>query len=333
MSKIMKLREWLTVEEAAQRLTISAQEEVSEADLLRLALDGHLTLSVHFVNHAKGRPVSIERLDSEERCSKIREEVQDFLREHPEYEPCEQLQAGMEHVIGLYRGDELLDGEHVLTFEGDDQQPVTLEGVWDLLMLGAERLDVEHAYQRMTDGFPVELVCLGGPLVANLERSQCFQLLDRYIREARPDTADRTSSPAISKVGPEAINKMNRTPAPVTGKAVPEQQDFELDYKTAWYPAAGLPKAHTLVVRSIELRSFERKLLDSDAEPEKAIHPSERKSVSRIIAALAAMAELDLSAPYKADETLRASAAKHGIELPSSPETVVKFLKDAAART
>lgn len=60
------------------------------------------------------------------------------------------------------------------------------------------------------------------------------------------------------------------------------------------------------------------------------LHPSERRSSGQIIAALAAMAGLDLSTPYKADEALRFVAAQRGIALPSSPETVVKFLRAAA---
>ncbi len=61
------------------------------------------------------------------------------------------------------------------------------------------------------------------------------------------------------------------------------------------------------------------------------LHPSERRSASQIISVLAAMAGLDISTPYKADETLRAAAARHGLTLPSSPETVVKFLKISAS--
>lgn len=54
-SKIFKLREWLTVPETAHHLSIMFDEEVNEARVLRLALDGHLTLSVNFVNHTYGR--------------------------------------------------------------------------------------------------------------------------------------------------------------------------------------------------------------------------------------------------------------------------------------
>lgn len=55
MSKLFKLKEWLSVADAARHLTIAFGEEVTEADVLRLALDGHLQLSVNFVNHAQAR--------------------------------------------------------------------------------------------------------------------------------------------------------------------------------------------------------------------------------------------------------------------------------------
>ena len=57
MKKLLKLREWLTVPEAAGHLSILFGEDVTEADVLRLALDGHLTLSVNFVN-IMPRPVA-----------------------------------------------------------------------------------------------------------------------------------------------------------------------------------------------------------------------------------------------------------------------------------
>lgn len=52
-SKLFKLREWLTPPETAKYLSVVLGEEVAEADVLRLALDGHLTLSFHFLNPAE----------------------------------------------------------------------------------------------------------------------------------------------------------------------------------------------------------------------------------------------------------------------------------------
>lgn len=65
------------------------------------------------------------------------------------------------------------------------------------------------------------------------------------------------------------------------------------------------------------------------APAEKPLTDSERRSAGQIIAVLAAEARIDLSAPYAADATLRAVAARHGLVLPNSPETVVKYLKYA----
>lgn len=85
-----------------------------------------------------------------------------------------------------------------------------------------------------------------------------------------------------------------------------------------------------LAENTAEIATLRQKL--ALAQPEKLLHSRESKSVSQIIAVLAAMAELDISAPYAADETLRAAAATSGLELPNSPETVVKFLKAAGTR-
>jgi len=46
MSKLLKLKRWLTTEEAAKYLTGALSEPVTEADIFRLALDGQITLSV-----------------------------------------------------------------------------------------------------------------------------------------------------------------------------------------------------------------------------------------------------------------------------------------------
>lgn len=44
---LYRLKKWLTVPDAAAHLSIAFGEEVTEADVLRLGLDGHLTLSVN----------------------------------------------------------------------------------------------------------------------------------------------------------------------------------------------------------------------------------------------------------------------------------------------
>jgi hypothetical protein len=127
MKKLDRLRQWLTVAEAARHLGILFGEDVSEADVLRLALDGQLTLSVYFVNHSRGR------------CG-----------------PVVPLREAKRHVIQIRENEWLhsIDGlaigeDRVIEY---DPQPVVLDGIWDLTMAGAERLDVEHHYQQLTGG-------------------------------------------------------------------------------------------------------------------------------------------------------------------------------------
>jgi hypothetical protein len=328
VSKLLKLKEWLTVEEAANRLAISAGESVTEADVLRLALDGHLTLSVYFVNHARGRPFRIEPFDKE---SHILEAVKNYAKENSSLSG--QLTSLNEFVL-TYRGELLPNGKELLILEGDDNQSQRLEGVWDLLMLGAEKLDVEHLYQSLTGGPGIELICLGGPLVVSPDRSQYFQILSSYNVDTRPtEPKPPLVKPKISKEMRESLDWMNALLGPVTVTPPKEEDSPRWDYETVYYPAASLPEDSVFVVRTSALRELEEKLLTDEVPPEKPLHPSERRSVGQVIAVLAAMAKLDLSAPYAADETLRAAAATRGLELPSSPETVTKFLKDAAARS
>jgi hypothetical protein len=74
MKTLLKLREWLTVPEAARHLSALFGEDVTEADILRLALDGHLTLSVYFLNAATARcGKTIPLADAERKVIQINE--------------------------------------------------------------------------------------------------------------------------------------------------------------------------------------------------------------------------------------------------------------------
>jgi hypothetical protein len=155
MSKLFKLKEWLTVKDAAQHLSNLFGEPVTEADVLRLGLDGQLTLSVYFVNHAHGIKKKVIPLQEAEVVPSL---------------------SG-EHMILL--GDHW-DNEHVLVTDGaDGDGATTIVGVFDLTMRGAERLDVEHEYQQLTGGPAVTLICLDGPLVQASD-GQYWQLRDSF---------------------------------------------------------------------------------------------------------------------------------------------------------
>lgn len=310
-SKILKLKNWVTVEEAADRLSIIAGETVKKSDILHFALDGHLILSVNFVNHAVGRPFRIEplaepiKLATEEQilAATGRCPLADILT-------LEMLSSlGPETNIpgtdiSLNYAEELFpSGKEKIIWEGEEQQPESLQGVWDLLMLGAERLDVEHAYQQLTGGSSVNLTFLGGPLVRSPNSTKCYQLLDHFkVSNKRLDI--------------ETVSWVDS-----------DLSDSRLEYrKPTYYPAEGLPPDSVLVVRTSELMNFEHKLMETEEKP---LEPRERKSVGQIIAVLAAEAKIDISKPHKASTTLMQAAAEHGLDFPQSEDTVVRYLKIA----
>ncbi len=55
MRKLSKLREWLTLDEAVIDISNVLDERFTLADLYQLSLDGHLVLSVNFVNTVKAK--------------------------------------------------------------------------------------------------------------------------------------------------------------------------------------------------------------------------------------------------------------------------------------
>lgn len=57
MSKLFKLREWISIADAVGHLTGVCKETVTEADIFHLALEGRLTLSVVFPTPISGRLV------------------------------------------------------------------------------------------------------------------------------------------------------------------------------------------------------------------------------------------------------------------------------------
>ncbi len=68
-SKLMALKKWLTIPDTAKYLSNLMEEEVNGNDILRFALDGHLKLSVNFVNTVKakrGKVVSKEEVGYDE---------------------------------------------------------------------------------------------------------------------------------------------------------------------------------------------------------------------------------------------------------------------------
>lgn len=168
-SKLLRFKEWLTVPEAAKHLSAICEEEVSEADVLRLALDGHLKLSVNFVNHTYAKrgnvvpyrearrrhyPTILDEKDMSDFFGKNMAANSVELEKKLSDEELNQRLAALSKCFDiplediLHRSDEgIVEGIYigkgrVLEFENEHVR--SIPGVWDLPMIGAEQLDVEH---------------------------------------------------------------------------------------------------------------------------------------------------------------------------------------------
>lgn len=156
-SKLVKLREWLELPDAAKYLSAVWGENVTEADVLRLGLEGVLTISIHLVNQGKGRAADIIPVES----------VQ--WKELPHLFES--------NVMMRIPDSEIFSDTHAMRLR-DTERAEILEGVFDLPMIGAEQLVIEHAYQELTGGPSVELIQLAGCFVQRDGRT--YQLLERF---------------------------------------------------------------------------------------------------------------------------------------------------------
>jgi hypothetical protein len=275
MSKLFKLREWLTVSEAAVHLTNSLKETVSEADIYRLGLEKHLTLSVNFIHHAKAYCGKLVPISEAIKVPGIR-----LPPEIPPYEVILGVRYGEDKVIQFK--DEI-----------EERKTVTLDGVFDLAMIGAERFDCETQFQMLTGGIPVELINMDGTFVKNYDESSFYQILEELT--------------------PQKIESKPFKSIPAT-----------------YMPANGLPEDSIIVVRTEAIKEFEAKLQTDEKTIVKVLGNRERNTLLKIIGGLAMDGYgMDIHAPRldKIAEMVDSLATK-GVVV--DEDTLRKHLKAAA---
>jgi hypothetical protein len=264
LKKLFKLKEWLSVPDAARHLSILFGEDVSEADVLRLALDEHLTLSVDFVNFAIAQCWKIVPLADAER--KI-------------------IQPSDGEPYSSIDGVNLGDGR---VFSSDGIR--YLRGVWDLAMIGAERLEIEHRYRLLTDGPVVNLSDLDGLLVSRPDGT--WGHLVQHVTDS------------------EVLKKQYKSP---------------YDHPDNYYPAQALPLDAVLVVRTSALQDLEALVSEPEPDIERAVGRRERSTLLVIIAALAKLAKVDVTKPSSAATAIESETVLMGTRV--AARTIEEHLK------
>jgi len=292
MKKLFDLKEWLTLEDTAKHLTILFGEEVKESDVLRLALDGHLQLSVNFVNHAKGWWGKIVPLEKAKWVETPLPTLNNKLDNNENVRLMISQRLNKTHVINL------------------DDIVYTLDGIWELAMIGGERISVEDKFQQLIGGPAVDLLCVDGVWVINEFGSVACQLM-------------------------ESVESFKDGPQLGTATTFVEQLTDIHNY----YPVDRLPDDCILVVRTSALRVFEDTIRENhkknNTPVSKSAETKSRNTLLTIIAALAKQSQIDLTKPDAAsriegcttrygravtDDTIRKVIAQiDELELPKKP--------------
>lgn len=148
MSKLLKLKEWVTIPDAAMHLTQIFNEPFSEADIFQLALDEHITISVMFPNRAHaqiGKVVPFKEVPIRELPSPLSGEPQFFPDGHL--------------LNDLKDGEPLTEETPFIHF---NKAVTSIDGIWDLSMTGGERIDIEFELHRLIGGPEVTMMNLNG---------------------------------------------------------------------------------------------------------------------------------------------------------------------------
>lgn len=308
MNKLFKLKEWLTIEEAALHLTSVMGESVLEKDIYRLGLDGHLKLSVNFVNHAKAR------------IGKFISEAEVVWEERFNLQYFNKAYDNVPHVKKYTRSLKIDEGRY-LDFE---KKIHTIDGVWDLTLIGGERLDVEHLYLSLASGPEVSLMNLDGAFVER--KNVIAQLMESF---------DKNEYQPGSKAREEQLeDHIERNEIP-KAKATKLRQQFKkdrskyLDRKAAqdsnenYYQLSGLPDDSLLVVKTSALIEFTNSL-EASSMAEKPLNTKERYTLLTIIAALCGNCGIDYN---KRGITSEIQQLMETSGTPISDETIRKVLK------
>jgi hypothetical protein len=168
MSKLFNLKNWLTIEDTARHLSLVFDEPVKDYDVLRLGLDGHLKLSINIVNGAAAKKYRVCTLDN------VPRHEMPFSNELK--------------ILAL----PVSDG----TFLEQEDKILSIRGIYDLVMIGNERLDIEHEYQLLTNGCEVKLICIEGSYIEHPETKVMYELQDCFKNELKSLQDDNNYYPA-----------------------------------------------------------------------------------------------------------------------------------------
>jgi hypothetical protein len=265
VSKLLKLKQFLTVPDAAKHLTGICGEEVAEADIYRFALDGYLKLSIYMVNKTHARRGHIVHFDKDRLVAALNDGI------YPE-----ELKWSHEPSSGdtFLRSICIGEGKYLNL----DDELIVIDGVWDLPMIGGEMVNVEHEWHNLTNRSGVTLQSMDGAFVQNNDGVICqlqerfgFYGFNEYQAGSQAQLEVLKALKASNKIAPEKAEKLLTQHKEIYSEYL-EKKESMLRHRN-YEPACGLPEDTVLVVRTEALREFEQILSDNDTEEKTTTKP------------------------------------------------------------
>ena len=206
VKKLFKLKEWLTLNEAAKRLTVSFGEEISEVDCLQLALDGHITISILLSDSRYAVKAKIVTTSKRELFSRTITET-----------TSEGAFSSLLNDVRFFTNAEL-DFEYE-TIKREGAVVRLRHDIYDLPcpLLGSEELDVMHLFDIKQGRNPREFVNTEGAFV--LSGGELYNIMESF--------------------NPLEFKRMNDDVLAYCDSVTGEKVDFD-NHHRFFYPADGL---------------------------------------------------------------------------------------------
>lgn len=212
MSKLFKLKEWVSIPEAARHLSQMLAEPVNEADIYQMGLSKHLKISVYFPNTARarlGKVVPYAQVPQVE-LPNLSGQVTKYAQGY--YLPDE------DETVEIYN---ITESTPFIVF---DEKVVVINGLWDLAMMGNEKIDVEFDLQQKIGGPEVTMINMEGTFLNRPDGT--WAALQHQFRDQKITNEDGKSTTT----------------------------------KGEYYPAGGLGEDCIKVIRTTELVEFQSRL-------------------------------------------------------------------------
>lgn len=292
LSKLFKLKEWLTLNEAANHLSSVFGEQVTIADIYRLALDNHIMLSVNFINLAEAKKVELIKVTDLEYKIVVPKGIKDFPEGKSFRVPINaKYPISKEYWLKSIKPELLM-----------------IKGLWDLPMIGNEKLTVEHLYQQETSGLSIKEEPLKGVFIQR--ESTYFQLYSSFGNNPEAEAELYNTIYTASECDSSIHSNLNE----------PNNRRLKTDHS---YPMSMLSKQDAvLVVKMKEVTRFIQSFEETPAKV-KPLTSKERNSLLVLLGAVLKDNDID---PNQRGITTSLVAMTELIAAPLSDDTIRKIL-------